>query len=167
MGIGEKTANDLKDAFAGESQANRKYLAYAKKADEEGYAQAARLFRAAAESETVHAHKHLNFVGGVGDTQMNLAAAVDGETYEYEKMYPQFMADADASGDDDVAQYLKFVTQVEHEHADLYRDIADSLGNNDEVAYFVCGYCGHVHSGEAPDHCPVCGAPKTKFKEVL
>ncbi len=167
MGIAEKTANDLKEAFAGESQANRKYLAFAKKADAEGYTQAAKLFRAAAESETVHAHKHLNFVGGVGDTQINLAAALEGETYEFEKMYPQFMKDADAAGDDDVAQYIKYVTQVEHEHADLYRDMADSLGNSDAVAYFVCGYCGHVHIGEAPDHCPVCGMPKTSFKEIV
>jgi rubrerythrin len=167
MGIGEKTEHDLNEAFAGESQANRKYLAFAKKADKEGYAQAAKLFRAAAESETIHAHRHLAFIGGVGDTQENLAAALAGETYEFEKMYPQFMADAAASGDDDVAQFIKFVAQVEHEHADLYREMADSLGNTDEVAYYICNYCGHVHLSEAPDHCPVCGAPKTAFKEVV
>jgi rubrerythrin len=167
MSIGEKTRKDLTDAFAGESQANRKYLAFAKKAEAEGYYQAARLFRAAAESETIHAHRHLDFIGGVGDTTANLGAAVEGETYEYTEMYPAFMADAAAAGDDNVAQYIKFVTKVEEEHAFLYKDIMDSLGNVEETSYYVCSYCGHVHVGGAPEKCPVCGAPKSAFKEIM
>lgn len=167
MGIGDKTDKDLREAFAGESQANRKYLAFAKKADAEGYSQAAKLFRAAAESETIHAHKHLRYIGGIGDTTTNLAAAIEGETYEYTTMYPQFLADAVSEGDDDVAQFIKYVVTVENEHADLYKEMADSLGNNDDVRYFVCNVCGHVHTEEAPESCPVCGAPKSAFKEVV
>jgi len=166
MGVAEKTEKNLGEAFAGESQANRKYLAFAKMADKEGHPQAAKLFRAAAESETIHAHKHLNFIEGVGDTMANLAAAVQGEDYEYTKMYPEFMADAAAAGDDAVAEYIKYVAKVEEEHSALYREMMDNLGNPEETAYFVCGFCGHVHAGEAPDKCPVCGAPKTSFKEI-
>ncbi len=166
MSIGEKTETDLLEAFAGESQANRKYLAFAKKADREGHPQAAKLFRAAAESETVHAHKHLNFIGGVGDTTTNLSAAVEGEEYEYMKMYPAFMADASAAGDDDIAQYIKYVAKVEEGHATLYKEMIDNLGNAEEVAYYVCGYCGHLHVGQAPEKCPICGSPKSVFREI-
>jgi rubrerythrin len=167
MSLGEKTGKNLANAFAGESQANRKYLAFAKKADSEGHAQAAKLFRAAAESETIHAHKHLNFMEGVGDTPANLAAAAAGEDYEYQQMYPEVMADAAAEGNDDVAQYVKYVAAVEQEHSALYKSMADNLGNAEETAYFICGYCGHVHVGEAPEKCPVCGAPKAKFREIV
>lgn len=166
MSIGDKTEHDLTDAFAGESQANRKYLAYAKKAEAEGYYQAAKLFRAAAESETIHAHRHLDFIGGVGETTANLTAAIAGETYEYTAMYPAFMTDAAAAGDDNVAAYIKYLIKVEEEHAGLYKDMMETLGNAGEVSYYVCGYCGHVHSGGAPEKCPVCGAPKSAFKEI-
>lgn len=166
MSVKPKTHQNLSDAFAGESQANRKYLAFAAKAEAEGHYQAAKLFRAAAESETIHAHKHLKFIDGVGDTTANLAAAIEGETYEYTTMYPAFMADAAADGDDNVAQYIKFVAKVEEEHADLYKDMMENIGNEGDISYYVCGYCGHVHVGGAPEKCPVCGAPKTVFKEI-
>lgn len=166
MSVKPKTQQNLSDAFAGESQANRKYLAYAAKAESEGHYQAAKLFRAAAESETIHAHKHLKFIDGVGDTMANLTAAIEGETYEFTTMYPAFMADAASDGDDNVAQYIKFVTKVEEEHAALYKEMMDNIGNEAELSYFVCGFCGHVHVGAAPEKCPVCGAPKTLFKEI-
>lgn len=166
MSVGAKTQQNLKEAFAGESQANRKYLAFAAKAETEGHYQAAKLFRAAAESETIHAHKHLKFIEGVGDTTANLGVAIEGETYEYTTMYPAFMADAASDGNDNVAQYIKFITKVEEEHADLYRDMVESLGNEGDLSYYVCGYCGHVHVGGAPEKCPICGAPKSAFKEI-
>ena len=166
MGIGEKTRQDLTNAFAGESQANRKYLAFAKKAEAEGYYQAARLFRAAAASETIHAHRHLDYIGGVGETTANLATALEGETYEFTQMYPAFMADAATAGDDNVAQYIKYVAKVEEEHATLYKDMMEALGNAEETTYYVCSYCGHVHVGAAPEKCPVCGAPKSAFQEI-
>ncbi len=167
MSIGAKTEQDLMNAFAGESQANRRYLAFAKKAEAEGYYQAAKLFRAAAESETIHAHRHLGFVGGVGETTANLTTAIEGETYEYTEMYPTFMTDAAAAGDDNVAAYLKYVAKVEEEHAVLYKDMMETLGNAEDVTYYVCSYCGHVHTGAAPEKCPVCGAPKSAFSEIL
>lgn len=166
MEIKDKTKNDLTDAFAGESQANRKYLAFAKQAESEGFSQAAKLFRAAAESETVHAHRHLKFIGGVGDTKANLQGAIDGENYEFVTMYPSFVADAEAAGDTSVVAYLKLVTRVEEEHAAFYKDILENLGANEDATYFVCGYCGHVHSNAAPENCPVCGRPKSQFKEI-
>ena len=167
MDIGEKTRENLGTAFAGESQANRKYLAFAKQTDSVGHHQAARLFRAAAESETIHALKHLSFLGGIGDTNANLTAATAGEDYEYTEMYPAFMADAAADGDDAVAAYIKFVSKVEEEHSALYREMTESLGNAEDAAYYVCGYCGHVHVGAAPEKCPVCGAPKSQFREII
>lgn len=166
MEIKDKTKDDLTDAFAGESQANRKYLAFAKQADSEGFPQAAKLFRAAAESETVHAHRHLKFIGGVGDTMANLKGAIDGENYEFKTMYPSFIGDATAEGDEQVATYLKFVAKVEEEHSALYQNTLANLEGLEETAYFVCSYCGHVHSNEAPEKCPICGAPKSQFKEI-
>lgn len=166
MAVTGKTEKDLMEAFAGESQANRKYLAFAKKAQEEGHPQAAKLFRAAAQSETIHAHKHLDFLGGVQDTPRNIEASIEGETYEFTQMYPSFKADAQTEGFDDVAEYIGFLTRVENEHSDMYQSILDNLGNNADVDYFVCGFCGHVHEGSAPAKCPVCGSPQSKFSKV-
>lgn len=162
----EKTEKNLWEAFAGESQANRKYLAFAKKADEEGHPEVAKLFRVAAESETVHALRHLKILDGVGDTATNLEAAINGESYEFMTMYPQFEADADSEGLSDVAQEINDTLRVEEEHAGLFSQALESLGNNDNVTYYVCQNCGHVHLNEAPGNCPVCGYPQKWFKKI-
>ena len=160
------TLDNLKEAFAGESQANRKYLAFAKKADEEGYPQVARLFRAAAEAETVHAHAHLRVMGGVGSTEENLRQATEGETAEFRSMYPKMMEEAKAEGNDPA--YISFANAnaVEEIHAGLYQKALDNLGSNEEVDYYVCQVCGNTVEREAPEKCPICGAPRKMFKKV-
>jgi rubrerythrin len=160
------TMDNLKEAFAGESQANRKYLAFAKKADEEGYAQVAKLFRAAADAETVHAHAHLGVMKGVGSTEDNLHQAIDGETEEFESMYPGMMEEAKSEGNDAAYQSFAYANAVEKIHAGLYQKALDNLGSNETVDYYVCQYCGNTVEGEAPDKCPICGAPKNMFKKI-
>ena len=161
-----KAEESLKDAFAGESQANRKYLAFAAKAGQEGYAQVARLFRAAAEAETVHAHAHLRVLGGVKGTRENLAEAVNGESFEFQKMYPGMIEDAKAEGNKSALMTFDYANQVEKVHANLYQKILDNLGKNEETDYSVCQVCGMTVEGDAPDKCPVCGAPKSSFKKM-
>ena len=160
------TDDNLKEAFAGESQANRKYLAFAKKADEEGYAQVASLFRAAADAETVHAHAHLGVMNGVGDTATNLKEAIGGETHEFTKMYPGFIEEAKKEGADAATMSFSNANAVEEIHAGLYQEALDNLGNNDKVDYWVCQHCGNTVEGEAPDKCPICGRPKSMFKKI-
>ena len=160
------TADDLKEAFAGESQANRKYLAFAKKADEEGNAQVAKLFRAAADAETVHAHAHLRAMKGVGSTGDNLDEAIGGETHEFTNMYPAMIAEAEKEGEKEAAMSFKNANAVEKIHAGLYQKALGNLGKNEEVDYFVCQVCGNTVEGEAPDKCPICGAPKKMFKKI-
>jgi rubrerythrin len=161
-----KTEQNLKDAFAGESQANRKYLAFAKKAEQEGYPQVARLFRAAAEAETIHAHNHLRTLGGIGGTKENLEAAISGETFEFQKMYPGMIEDAKAEGHKAALSSFNYANEVEKIHAELYKKALDTLGKNAEVDYYVCQVCGYTAEGEPPDECPVCKARKQAFKKV-
>ncbi len=161
-----KSEEDLKEAFAGESQANRKYLAFAKKADQEGYKQVAKLFRAAAEAETVHAHAHLRNLKGVRSTRENLEEAVAGEVHEFQHMYPQMIEDAKAEGNKGAEMSFDYANKVEKIHADLYKKAFDSLGKNEEVDYYVCQVCGMTVEKDAPDKCPVCGAPKASFKKM-
>jgi rubrerythrin len=158
-----KTEQHLKDAFAGESQANRKYLAYAKKAEQEGYKQAAKLFRAAAAAETIHAHNHLRELGIVKSTKENLMDAVNGESYEFQKMYPQMIVDAKAEGKDGALKSFNYANEVEKVHAALYKKVLDSLGRNVDTDYYVCSVCGYTAEGSAPDVCPVCGSKKQAF----
>ncbi|MBU1671203.1 MAG: rubrerythrin family protein [Actinobacteria bacterium] len=160
------TSEDLKEAFAGESQANRKYLAFAKKADAEGYAQAAKLFRAAADAETVHALAHLKASGGIGSTADNLEEAIGGETFEYTKMYPGMIERATAEGNNAARMSFENANAVEQIHAGLYRKALDDLGNNTQVDYWVCQVCGNTVEGEPPDKCPICGSPKTAFNKI-
>jgi rubrerythrin len=163
------TADNLAAAFAGESQANRKYLAFAKKADADGLAQVARLFRAAAEAETVHAHAHLRVLGGVKTTTENLEAARDGEGYEFKEMYPQFVAESEAEGNKAATMSFKNAMAVEQIHHGLYeKAIAAVAGGKDlpAAAIFVCGVCGNTVLGATPDKCPICGALKARFSEV-
>lgn len=161
-----KTEKNLKEAFAGESQANRKYLAFAKKADAEGYKQIAKLFRAAAEAETVHAHNHLKELGGIKGTKENLQEAINGESYEFQKMYPQMIEDANSEGNKGALRTFTYANEVEKVHAALYQNALDNIGSNTETDYHVCQICGYTAEGEVPDECPVCKAKKQAFKKV-
>ncbi|MBL7171573.1 MAG: rubrerythrin family protein [Desulfobacteraceae bacterium] len=162
-----KTEKNLLEAFAGESQANRKYLAFAKQADKEGYPQAARLFRAAAEAETVHAHAHLRTLGGVKGTAENLQSAIDGETHEFKKMYPGMIDEAKKEGNKGAERSFSYANAVEKMHADLYQKALDNLDNPDDVdCYYVCSVCGCTCENEPPEKCPVCGAPAKAFMKV-
>jgi rubrerythrin len=162
-----KVEQYLKEAFAGESQANRKYLAFAAKADKEGYAQAARLFRAAAEAETIHAHNHLAVLKGVGGTAQNLEAAIAGETHEFTHMYPEMISAAKAEGNKAAERTFSYANEVEKGHASLYQKILDGLGTASEsYPYYVCEICGHTVEGNPPDVCPVCGAKGKVFKKI-
>ncbi len=164
-----KTNENLAAAFAGESQANRKYLAFAKKAEEEGYKNVARLFRAAAESETVHALSHLKVMGGVKDTLENLKAAFEGETYEKTEMYPEFIKTAQEEGNNEAERTFTWAIKAEEVHADLYTKAIEALkeGKDAEIGPLqVCQGCGYTIEGEAPDTCPVCGASSDMFREV-
>jgi rubrerythrin len=153
-------------AFAGESQANRKYLAFAKKADEEGYPQIAKLFRAAAAAETVHAHNHLGISGGIGDTVKNLKEAIAGETHEFTSMYPGFIAEAEKEGDKKAKWSFDVANQVEEIHAGLYTDALAAMSKESGQDYHVCDVCGNTVLGDPPDKCPICNAPKEKFARV-
>jgi len=161
-----KSEQHLKEAFAGESQANRKYLAFAKKADAEGHAQVARLFRAAARAETVHAHAHLRALGGIGATAANLEEAIGGETHEFTSMYPEMIKDAEAEDNKAARRSFEYANAVEKIHAALYQKALDSLGSNEETEYHVCDVCGNTVEGEPPEKCPICGAGKKAFQKV-
>ena len=163
------TIDNLKDAFAGESQANKKYLAFAKKADAEGLAQVAKLFRAAAEAETVHAHAHLRVMGGIKGTQENLQEAIEGEGYEYQKMYPEFLSEAQAEGNKAAEVSFKNALAVEEIHHGLYTEALEAVKSGSDLPagkIYVCPVCGNTVKGEAPDKCPICGVAKDKFFEV-
>jgi rubrerythrin len=160
-----KTEEYLKEAFAGESQANRKYLAFAAKADQEGYPQVARLFRAAGEAETIHAHNHLRALNGIKSTRENLIEAIAGETHEFTKMYPEMIAAAKAEGHKVGERTLSHANDVEKIHAQLYQSLLDSLGKSAEsYPYYICPVCGMTAEKEAPDICPVCGTKGSMFK---
>jgi len=160
-----KTQENLKIAFAGESQANRKYLAFAKKAEEEGLSQVAKLFRAAAEAETIHAHAHLRLLRGIGTTAENLKEAISGETYEFKSMYPAMIEDAKAEGDKAAQRYFEFANKAEECHAALYTKAVEMMDSLPTVDYYVCAVCGHIHEGEPTEKCPICNAlPKVYFR---
>lgn len=161
-----KTGQNLQNAFAGESQANRRYLAFAQKAEAEGFNQVAKLFRAAAEAETVHAHNHLRALDGIKSTKDNLLAAISGENYEYQKMYPQMIADATDEAAKNALRSFTLANEVEKVHAALYRKALENLGKNTAADYYVCQVCGYTAEGEAPDDCPVCKAKKGAFRRV-
>ncbi len=162
-----KAESMLKEAFAGESQANRKYLAFAKKADDEGLHQAARMFRAAAEAETVHAHNHLRALKGIGSTADNLKAAVAGETHEFTHMYPEMIEAAKAEGHKEAERSFNYANEVEKVHAALYQKLLDKGGKSDEdYPYYVCPVCGYTHEKEHPERCPVCNAKGDRFIRV-
>jgi rubrerythrin len=159
----EKTLENLKAAFAGESQANRRYLAFAKKADAEGFKQAAKLFRAAAEAETVHALKHLAAMDGIKSTKENLEAAIGGETFEFQKMYPEMIKQAEADGEKGALMSFMNANAVEEVHAGLFKDAFNGLSGLKEEDIWVCPVCGNTFVGSAPDKCPVCSTAKERF----
>ena len=152
-----KTQENLMTAFAGESQANRKYLAFAQAADKEGMPQVAKLFRAAAAAETIHAHAHLRNAGKIGNTMANLKSAIEGETYEFTKMYPEMIKDAQEEGKTAIAKYFDFVNTVEEVHATLYKKALENPAGLPATDYYICKVCGYTHEGPC-DACPVCGA---------
>jgi rubrerythrin len=161
-----KTEQNLWDAFAGESQANRKYLAFAQKAEREGHAQIAKLFRAAAEAETVHAHAHLRTLGAVGSTAENLKTAVAGETHEFKAMYPEMIKTAIAEGDKNAERSFTYANEVEKVHAALYQKALDTIDHPEVADYYVCSVCGYTCENEPPDTCPVCKAKAKAFSKV-
>lgn len=161
-----KTLENLKAAFAGESQANRKYLAFAEKAESEGKPGVAKLFRAAAAAETIHAHAHLRLMKGIGTTEENLQAAIDGETFEFESMYPQMMEEAKAEGENAILRYFGFANEAEKIHAELYAAALADTGKFAEAEFYICSVCGHTQDGQPTDKCPICGAAPKAYAKV-
>jgi rubrerythrin len=162
------TTENLAVAFAGESQANRKYLAFARQAEKEGFAQVARLFRAAAEAETIHALAHLANKGGVRTTLQNLEEAVAGETYEFSEMYPPMVEQAKAEGHK-AKTMLDFANRAEQVHAGLFRQALEALKAGKDLSQmevYLCPVCGDLEFGVPPERCPICGAPAAKFQKV-
>lgn len=163
------TKDNLEAAFAGESQANRKYLAFAQKAEVEGLSQVAKLFRAAAAAETVHAHAHLRVLGGIKSTAENLRTAADGEGYEFREMYPPFLKQALEEGNKPAEISFKFALAVEEIHHGMYEDALKAVNESKDLPQrriHVCQICGNTVYDEAPDKCPVCNAPREKFLEI-
>jgi rubrerythrin len=164
-----KSLDDLKAAFAGESQANRKYLAFAKKADQEGFPNVARLFRAAAEAETIHAHNHLRAMAGIKNTIENLKEAIGGEFYEFTNMYPEFIDDAIEEKNEAAKRTFNYANEVEKIHHKLYEKALDSVEKGKDIeskTMYICSVCGYTHEGEPPEKCPVCGAVRKAFNKI-
>jgi rubrerythrin len=162
-----QTLDNLMAAFAGESQANRKYSAFAKKAEQDGFPQVAKLFRAAAAAETVHALNHFRATGEVKTTAENLKAAIEGEHYEAVTMYPPFLATAKDEGDKKAETSFRFALEVEKQHEALYRKALECLEAPEQTFdYYVCPVCGSTHEGRAPERCPVCGTAGERFERI-
>lgn len=162
------TKDNLQAAFAGESQANRKYLAFAQKAKTEGFDTVSRLFQVVAEAETIHAHKHLNVLKGVGSTVDNLQEAVIGEHHEFTDMYPGFIAEAEKEGEQAAKMSFHLANEVEQVHHKLYEKALQAVQAKQDItteAFYLCPICGHVEENEAPGRCPICGAPGSSFKK--
>lgn len=157
-----KTLENLMEAFAGESQANRKYTAYAKKAEAEGKHNAAKLFKAASDAETLHALKHFEVAGKVSSTSENLKDAVAGETHEYKDMYPDFVKVAEEEGNKAALMSFTFAMKAEEVHARLYQEALDNLDETEEVFYYLCPVCGNIEKA-VPEKCSICGVPGSKF----
>ena len=158
----KKTLNNLMEAFAGESQANRKYLAYSKKAEADGKINAAKLFKAASDAETLHALKHFEVAGKVASTADNLKDAVAGETHEYKDMYPDFVKEAEAEGNKAAVLSFTFAMKAEEVHARLYQDALENLDKTEEIFYYLCPVCGNIEK-EIPEKCSICGVPGSRF----
>ena len=159
------TMDNLKEAFAGESQANQKYRAFAKKAEQDGYPNLARLFRTTAEAERIHAEGHLKAMEQICSSIENLQAAIQGETYEYTKMYPPMVAQAEADGHK-AKRMFGYATEVEEVHARLYKMALEAVqqGNDlTETEFYLCPVCGRIEFGKPTEACPTCGTKPDKF----
>jgi rubrerythrin len=162
------TTDNLKEAFAGESQANQKYRAFAKKAEHEGFPNIARLFRTTAEAERIHAEGHLGALDGIGATADNLKAAIGGETFEYTKMYPTMLEQAQSEGHR-AKRMFGFAIKAEEVHAGLYKQALEAINQGKDLAakdFYLCPVCGHIEFGKPPVSCPICGAKGAQFVQV-
>ena len=160
--------DNLKDAFAGESQANQKYRAFAAKAEQDGFPNIAKLFRTAAEAERIHAEGHLRALDAILSTAENLKAAVGGETYEFTEMYPPMLATAEAEGHK-AKRMFNYAVQAEAVHAELYKRALEAVAQGkdlDTTDFYLCPVCGYIEFGQAPDECPICGAKGTRFGRI-
>jgi rubrerythrin len=163
------TKDNLQNAFAGESQANRRYIAFSSKAKIEGYPNIAKLFFAAAEAETVHALAHLNVMRGPKSTKENLKAALEGEAFEFEKMYPDYVKQAEKEGEEGAVRTFKYAMAVEKIHHRLYQQALDALEKGEDLPdadYYVCPICGNTFAGDVPDNCPICRTPKKQIRKI-
>ncbi len=160
-----KVMEDLAEAFAGESQANRKYLAFAEQADKEGFPGVAKMFRAIASAETLHAHSHFKTMGGVATTADNLKSALEGETHEFTVMYPEFLKDAEAEGNAKAKMSFRHANEAEKVHGALYKKTLEELESlkGKDTDWYVCPVCGYIHEGSAPEACPICKVKGEKF----
>ncbi len=164
----EMTKQNLKNAFAGESQAHMKYQIYADVAEKEGKANIARLFRAIAYAERVHATGHLKVLGGIGATPANLADAFAGESFEISEMYPVYNEDAKFQGEKAAEQSTRYALEAEKIHAAMYTTAKETALAGKDISLkdvYICPVCGYTHEGDAPDACPVCKAKKQVFKK--
>lgn len=157
-----KTLANLMEAFAGESQANRKYLAYSKKAEKDGKVNAAKLFKAASDAETIHALKHFEVAGKIASTVDNLKDAVAGETHEYKEMYPDFVKIAQEEGNKAALMSFTFAMKAEEVHARLYQEALENLDQTEEIYYYLCPICGNIEKFQ-PEKCSICGVSGDKF----
>ncbi|AET69523.1 rubrerythrin [Desulfosporosinus orientis DSM 765] len=158
----QKTLNNLMEAFAGESQANRKYQAYSKKAEAEGRKNAAKLFKAASDAETIHAQKHFEVAGKIKSTSENLQDAISGENHEYQSMYPEFLKAAEEEGNKAAIRTFTYALKAEEVHAKLYQEALENLEQEEEVYYYLCPICGNIEKA-VPEKCFICGTPGSKF----
>lgn len=160
------THANLEAAFAGESQAHMKYLIFAQRAEQEGFPEVARLFRAISFAEQVHATNHLRTLGNIEQTASNLAAAIAGETYEVEEMYPAFKAVADLQGEKNALRSNTWAMEAEKVHAGMYEKARQAVLAGKDVQLgdvWICEVCGWTVEGDAPEKCPLCGALREKF----
>lgn len=160
------TSDNIKAAFDGEARAYMKYMAYAAAAEKDGRIQAARLFRALAEAERIHAQTHLSVLGEIGNTEQNISSAIDCETYEFTQMYPSFIEQADREGDQRALINFNRVLDAEKGHSIILMNLLDRLGNEKEISYSVCSVCGHVVAGNVPEKCPACNASREKIRQI-
>ncbi len=162
------TIDNLKDAFAGESQAFQKYRAFAARAEQDGFPNVARLFRTAADAERIHAEGHLRALDGIASTAENLKQAIGGETYEFSEMYPPMLAQAEAEGHK-AKRMFNYAVQAEAVHAELYKRALEAVAQGkdlDTTNFYLCPVCGHIEFGQPPETCPICGAKGTRFAQV-
>jgi rubrerythrin len=163
------THEDAMTAYAGESQANRKYQAFSEKAAQDGFPNVARLFLAASEAEAIHAKRLLKVLNSIGTTEENLKASVTGETHEYTEMYPAFIKDAESEKKSDAALAFTYAMKAEEVHAGLYQEALKAVGSKRDISakkVYLCPICGNIWHGEPPDQCPICKAFKKVFREI-